>query len=89
VKGAFCGVILFILFFGLTELYDMKYSFLEKCSWPLITLAVSSWFGMAFTGASTYTSLNGVRKEMLRAIPVQFFSLLCGIGLWTASLWFG
>ena len=67
----------------------MDYSLLEKSSWPLVTLAVSSWFGMAFTGASTYTSLNGVRKEMLRAMPIQFFSLVCGVGFWVASLWLG
>ncbi|BCL61437.1 hypothetical protein DGMP_21300 [Desulfomarina profundi] len=88
VKGALCGLVLFIIFFGFSGLYAMDYSLLEKSSWPLITLAVSSWFGMSFTGASTYTSLNGVRKEMLRAMPIQFFSLVCGISLWAASLWF-
>ncbi len=88
VKGALCGLVLFVMFFGFSGLYTMDYSLLEKSSWPPITLAVSSWFGMSFTGASTYTSLNGVRKEMLRAMPVQFFSLVCGISLWAASLWF-
>ncbi len=89
VKGAFCGLVLFVLVFGFFGFYEMDYSLLEKSSWPLVTLAVSSWFGMAFTGASTYTSLNGVRKEMLRAMPIQFFSLVCGVGFWAASLWFG
>jgi len=55
----------------------------------LITLAVSSWLGMAFTGASTFTSLNGVRKEMLRAMPIQFVAIVLGIGLWATALWFG
>jgi len=85
-KGGLCGLVLFALLFTST-VFGTDYSLLEKSSWLLITLAVSSWFGMAFTGASTYTSLNGVRKEMLRAMPVQFISIVSGIGLWAASLW--
>jgi acetyl-CoA decarbonylase/synthase complex subunit gamma len=39
---------------------------------------------MNFTGASTYTSLSGVRKEMRWAVPAEI--ALAGIGL---SLWLG
>lgn len=87
VKGGLSGLILFALLFSLFSFLTTDYSLLEKSSWPLITLAVSSWFGMAFTGASTYTSLNGVRKEMLRAMPLQFLSIVCGICLWVTALW--
>ncbi|MEA2115708.1 MAG: mercury methylation corrinoid protein HgcA [Thermodesulfobacteriota bacterium] len=89
VKGALCGLLLFALLFQGAGLFAMDYSMLEKCSWLLITLAVSSWFGMAFTGASTFTSLNGVRKEMLRAMPIQFLSIISGFGLWVTALWLG
>jgi len=88
-KGAISGLFLFSLLFTLYGVFTQDYSLLAKVSWPLIALAISSWFGMAFTGASTYTSLNGVRKEMLRAMPLQFVILVTGLGLWTASLWMG
>ena len=53
----------------------------------LVTVVLASWYGMAFTGASTFTSLNGVRREMLRAMPLQFIGLLTGIGLWLVAFW--
>jgi len=86
-KGGFCGLVLFILLYISFSSSTLNYSVLAQFSWLLMTLTVSSWFGMAFTGASTYTSLNGVRKEMLRAMPVQFAGMLTGIAFWTASLW--
>lgn len=55
---------------------------METAALLLVSLAAASWFGMAFTGASTYTSLNGVRREMLRAIPAQFSALVIGLGMW-------
>ncbi len=36
-----------------------------------IVTAVSSFLAMNFTGASTFTSLSGVRKEMRYALPIQ------------------
>ena len=89
IKGAISGLVIFFILFVLSGVYGMGYHLLEQLSWLLITLAVSSWFGMAFTGASTYTSLNGVRKEMLRAMPAQFFAIVAGISLWGTSLWLG
>ena len=85
-KGGLCGLVLFALLFSST-VFGTNYALLEKISWLLITLTVSSWFGMAFTGASTYTSLNGVRKEMLRAMPVQFVSIISGVILLATSMW--
>ena len=89
VKGAIAGLVVFSFVFAVSGVSGMGYSFLEPFSWLLITLAVSSWLGMAFTGASTFTSLNGVRKEMLRAMPVQFVAIVTGIGLWVTGLWLG
>lgn len=86
VKGAIAGLVLFVIFFTGTTDFTIKYSRTEQASWLLITLAISSWLGMAFTGASTFTSLNGVKKEMLRAMPLQFFSLVAGIIFWVISL---
>jgi len=88
-KGAIAGLVVFFVLFFVSGVSAMGYSLLEMLSWLLITLAVSSWLGMAFTGASTFTSLNGVRKEMLRAMPVQFIGLVSGIGFFATALWLG
>ncbi|RUM41551.1 MAG: acetyl-CoA synthase subunit gamma [Desulfobulbus sp.] len=85
-KGAVAGLALFIPLFAVGTVFFRGYNLLEQISWLLLTLAVSSWLGMAFTGASTFTSLNGVKKEMLRAMPLQFFSLVAGIISWGIAL---
>jgi acetyl-CoA decarbonylase/synthase complex subunit gamma len=54
----------------------------EMVALLLIMTAVSSWYGMNFTGATTYTSRSGVRKEMLRAIPLQCAAVLVGSMSW-------
>jgi acetyl-CoA decarbonylase/synthase complex subunit gamma len=40
---------------------------------------------MNFTGASTYTSLSGVRKEMRWAVPVEIAMGGVGLMLWLGS----
>ena len=41
--------------------------------------AYSAFFAMNFTGASTYTSLSGVLKEMKIAVPLIVLSLMAGV----------
>lgn len=88
-KGALGGLLLFGLLYTCSNVFDADSSAYQGIAYLLICLSISSWLGMAFTGSSTYTSLNGVRKEMLRAMPVQFVSIVTGIGLWVTSLWIG
>jgi acetyl-CoA decarbonylase/synthase complex subunit gamma len=38
-----------------------------------------------FTGASTYTSLSGVKREVRIAVPIQIACAILGIGLWLAG----
>ncbi len=54
-------------------------------SGSLIMVAVCSFTLMNFTGASTYTSLSGVKKEMRRAVPLQIAGMLLGLVFW---FWF-
>jgi len=54
-------------------------------AWFLIIPAVTSFMAMNFTGASTYTSLSGVRREMRVAVPIQVASAVVGVGLWLAG----
>ncbi|MDH4332768.1 MAG: mercury methylation corrinoid protein HgcA [Desulfobulbaceae bacterium] len=50
-------------------------------AWLLLISAISSFLGLEFTGASTYTSLSGVKKEMRFAVPLQIGAALCGLFL--------
>jgi hypothetical protein len=45
----------------------------------LVLPAVSSYLAMNFTGASTYTSLSGVIKEMKTAVPAQIAAAGAGV----------
>jgi acetyl-CoA decarbonylase/synthase complex subunit gamma len=40
---------------------------------------------MNFTGASAYTSLSGVKKEMQWALPLQISAAVVGLILWLGS----
>ena len=49
--------------------------------WLLVISVVSSFLLMNFTGASTYTSLSGVIKEMKTAVPLQAIGIVAGVVL--------
>jgi len=54
-------------------------------AWFLIMPALTSFVVMNFTGASTYTSLSGVKREMMIAVPAQLVFAVVGIVLWLAG----
>ena len=58
---------------------------LEFGAWMLLTPALASFLAMNFAGASTYTSLSGVRKEMRVAVPLQAGAALIGLALWIGA----
>jgi acetyl-CoA decarbonylase/synthase complex subunit gamma len=58
---------------------------LETLAWLLLIPALSAYLAMNFTGASTYTSLSGVKKEMRWALPLQIGAGMIGIILWIGS----
>ncbi|MCP4231154.1 MAG: hypothetical protein GY771_13530 [bacterium] len=51
-----------------------------------ILIALTSFVAMNFTGASTYTSLAGVKREMKFAVPLQIGSLVLGLTVWVSGL---
>jgi acetyl-CoA decarbonylase/synthase complex subunit gamma len=59
---------------------------LESLAWLLLLPAISAYLAMNFTGASTYTSLSGVKKEMRRAVPLEIAAGAAGLILWIWSL---
>lgn len=61
-------------------------SWLHAVAWTLIVTALNSFVVMNFTGASTYTSLSGVLREMRVAVPAQIAGAVVGFGLWLTGL---
>ena len=85
-KGLIMGLIttLFITFFGAFYL-NIRQNYLNIIAWFFLTPALSSYLAMNFTGASTYTSLSGVKKEMRWAVPLEIVGGVVGLVLWVGS----
>lgn len=58
---------------------------LQAVSWLLMPAAISAYLAMNFTGASTYTSLSGVKREMRWALPLEIGTAAVGMVMWIAS----
>lgn len=58
---------------------------MEAAGMALIATAAAAFMGMNFTGASAYTSLSGVRREMRAAVPAMIAAAVVGLVLWTAA----
>ena len=54
----------------------------------LLAVAISSFVAMNYTGATTYTSLSGVKREMRLAVPLQIVAFLAGLALWIVAAFF-
>jgi hypothetical protein len=83
VKGAVLGLVLIgalIAGGGLTGYW------LHIVDWVFLVPAIASFVVMNFTGASTYTSLSGVKREMSFAVPAQIAGAVIGFGLWLTGL---
>ncbi len=85
-KGLIMGLIttLFITCFGVFYL-DIRKDYMNILAWFFLTPALSAYLAMNFTGASTYTSLSGVRKEMRWAVPLEIVGGAAGLILWIGS----
>jgi len=85
-KGLVLGLIAVFLLvaFRFSE-FDTLAGGVEMSAWILLVPAVSAYLSMNFTGASTYTSLSGVRKEMRWALPLQIGAGVIGIIFWIGS----
>jgi hypothetical protein len=61
---------------------------LETAAWVLLMPAIGAFMAMNFTGATTYTSLSGVKKEMRFAVPSQIVAATLGFALWIIARFF-
>jgi acetyl-CoA decarbonylase/synthase complex subunit gamma len=55
---------------------------IDLAAWLILLCVMASFLGLNFTGASTYTSLSGVKKETRIAVPVLAAGLIVSLGLW-------
>jgi len=78
-KGLFMGCLLTGFLIATNILSSSN---VETLIWLLIICSISSFFAMNFTGASTYTSLSGVKKEMQWALPLQIGASILGFIVW-------
>jgi len=86
-KGAWSGMVLMLVITAcdvLTKAMIFENT-LSTVAWMLIIPATASFAGMNFTGASTYTSLSGVKKEIRVAVPLQAAFATVGIILWIVA----
>ena len=58
---------------------------LESLALLLITVAISSYLAMNFTGSTPFTSPSGVEKEMRRAIPLQAGAVVIALVAWVGA----
>ena len=78
------GYAVILIFFRIDYLSSWQ-GRIELLSWFLLIPAIAAYLAMNFTGASTYTSLSGVRKEMRWAVPLEITAGVIGLCLWLGS----
>jgi hypothetical protein len=81
-KGALAGLVsgLVLILFG-----QMTIAFMPVLALLLLTITLSSYLAMNFTGCTPYTSPSGVEKEMRRAIPLQSGAVTLALILWVGA----
>ena len=89
VKGMWVGLTLALALEGYAWAHPGAFeNWLSAAAWLLMIPTVASFVAINFTGASTYTSLSGVRREMRVALPVHVACAAAGAGLWLAGRFF-
>lgn len=85
-KGMTVGLILAIILIALGFISTAQLAGrVETGAWVLLMPAIGAFMAMNFTGATTYTSLSGVKKEMRVALPLQIVAAVLGLGLWITA----
>ncbi|MBN1996177.1 acetyl-CoA synthase subunit gamma [candidate division KSB1 bacterium] len=79
-KGFITNIVVLILLnlFSVLQIFNI----LDLIALGCTGSAIAAFFAMNFTGASTYTSLSGVKKEMRYAVPLEIVLFAAGVILW-------
>jgi hypothetical protein len=83
IKGALTGVIVGL---AVVLLFKSGLIWMESLALLLITVAISSYLAMNFTGSTPFTSPSGVEKEMRRAIPLQAGAVVIALVAWISAV---
>ncbi len=87
IKGFSIGLVIALILLYLRDINLQAWpERIEALAWFITIPAISAYLAMNFTGASTYTSLSGVKKEMRWALPLQITASICGLFIWITSL---
>jgi hypothetical protein len=82
-KGALLGAVIVVIAVLLQLMHRLALgNWFTLAGWALMIPAISSFLAMNFTGASTFTSLSGVRREIKIALPLQLSAASLGTVLW-------
>lgn len=88
-KGMFAGLLVTLGLWSTLHGIPGAPGILAMTSWLVMGPALASFLAMNFTGASTFTSLSGVKKEMKFAVPAQAVAAVAGIALWAIARFTG
>ncbi len=70
-KGALAGAVMTLPLVFFTSIFDENAVFL-KASGLMLSPLLSSYLALQFTGATTFTGISGVKKELKFALPAYF-----------------
>lgn len=79
IKGFAAGLGLAALHYIWWSVTAARINALEFAGWILLGPAFAAFLAMNFTGASTFTSISGVKKEMHFALPLEIGGALVGL----------
>ena len=85
-KGWLLGMLWAITAIYLGGYWGRPNGWLLSASLILILPAISAYLALQFTGASTYTSFSGVKKETKAVIPAVIASISSGLLIWIIAL---
>jgi len=85
-KGWLVGFMWTVIVLALQKGFSHPCGILNGMALLFLLPAISAFLALNFTGASTYTSLSGVKREMRVAIPATVILASAGIVLWIAGL---
>jgi len=85
-KGWLAGLGWTVAVLAIQGIFFRPFGAMNALALLLLLPAISAFLALNFTGASTYTSLSGVKKEMRVAVPATVILASAGIGLWIAGL---
>jgi hypothetical protein len=78
-KGLLLGVVWAAIVIKYNSTFQFPDSTLALTAHSLFIISITSFWGLNFTGSTTYTSLSGVQKETIYTIPVVITASLLGL----------